>query len=210
MPVLPLVASISVSPGRISPRRSAFAIMESAGRSFTEPAGLLPSSLASTTFEVLPGMRCSRTSGVLPTKRSRVAWSRSVVIAESYRVAATKSPARGGARRGSGEALLFLLLFLLLLVVGLLLLGLLLLVLLGVGFLLVGLLLLVLLGLSFLVVGFLLLVGFLLVLLGVVLLLVGLLLVLLGGVLLLVGLLLVLLGVGLLLVGLLLVLLGGS
>ena len=45
MPVLPEVASISVSPGWMSPRSSARRIMLMAGRSFTEPAGLLPSSL---------------------------------------------------------------------------------------------------------------------------------------------------------------------
>src|SRR4051812_17743677 len=72
MPVLPLVASMSVSPGLMRPRFSAPRIMESAGRSFTEPAGLLPSSLASTMLAVLPGMRCRRTSGVLPTKCSSV------------------------------------------------------------------------------------------------------------------------------------------
>jgi hypothetical protein len=46
--------------------------MDSAGRSFTEPAGLLPSSLPSTTlpraaFSCAP-MRCSATSGVLPNR----------------------------------------------------------------------------------------------------------------------------------------------
>src|SRR3989339_2074814 len=70
MPVLPLVASISVSPGLISPRASARMIIDSAGRSFTEPAGLLPSSLARMTFEVAPGMRLSLTNGVLPTQFS--------------------------------------------------------------------------------------------------------------------------------------------
>src|SRR3989338_4156026 len=70
MPVLPLVASISVSPGLMSPRCSARTIIDSAGRSFTEPAGLLPSSLARMTFEVSPGMRLSLTKGVLPTKFS--------------------------------------------------------------------------------------------------------------------------------------------
>ncbi len=35
--------------------------------SLTEPAGLSPSSLARMTFDVLPGSRCSRTSGVRPT-----------------------------------------------------------------------------------------------------------------------------------------------
>ena len=47
MPVLPLVASIRVSPIVISPRSWACLIIEIAGRSFTEPAGLLPSSLTS-------------------------------------------------------------------------------------------------------------------------------------------------------------------
>jgi hypothetical protein len=73
MPVLPLVASISVSPGLIVPRRSAPITIDSAGRSLTDPAGLLPSSFASTTLAARPGMRCSLTSGVLPTKESRVA-----------------------------------------------------------------------------------------------------------------------------------------
>jgi hypothetical protein len=71
IPVLPLVASISVSPGFISPRCSARAIIDSAGLSFTEPAGLFPSSLASSTLLVSPGMRFRRTSGVFPTKFSR-------------------------------------------------------------------------------------------------------------------------------------------
>ena len=49
------VASISVSPGLIVPRFSASTIIDSAGRSLTEPAGLLPSSLASTTLPVRAG-----------------------------------------------------------------------------------------------------------------------------------------------------------
>src|SRR5262245_29284818 len=72
MPVLPEVGSISVSPGLISPRASAWRIIDIAGRSFTEPAGLLPSSFASRTFLSEPGRRCSRTSGVLPMKSSIV------------------------------------------------------------------------------------------------------------------------------------------
>ena len=52
IPVLPLVASIRVSPGWISPRSSARRIMDRAGLSFTEPAGLLPSSLARTVLSV--------------------------------------------------------------------------------------------------------------------------------------------------------------
>ena len=46
--VFPEVASISVSPGLMSPRFSACIIILYAGRSFTEPAGLFPSSLANT------------------------------------------------------------------------------------------------------------------------------------------------------------------
>src|SRR5574343_1650635 len=76
MPVLPEVASISVSPGLMSPRASAREIIDSAGRSLTEPAGLLPSSLARMTLPrrslSAPGMRTRRTSGVLPTKSCRV------------------------------------------------------------------------------------------------------------------------------------------
>ena len=78
MPVLPDVASISVSPGRISPRSSARRIIDSAGRSLTDPAGLLPSSLPSTTLPRAAlswaPMRCSATSGVLPTASSIVGY----------------------------------------------------------------------------------------------------------------------------------------
>src|SRR6185369_12724884 len=72
MPVLPEVGSIRVSPGLISPRASACRIIEIAGRSFTEPAGLLPSSFTSRTLRSESGKRCSRTSGVLPMKSSMV------------------------------------------------------------------------------------------------------------------------------------------
>ena len=72
MPVLPDVASTRVSPGRMSPRFSASAIIESAGRSFTEPAGLCPSSFARTVFDVAPAIRTRRTSGVLPIVDSSV------------------------------------------------------------------------------------------------------------------------------------------
>jgi hypothetical protein len=67
MPVLPLVASIRVSPGLTSPRASACMIIDSAGRSFTEPAGLFPSSLARITLSRPAPMRLSLTSGVFPT-----------------------------------------------------------------------------------------------------------------------------------------------
>ena len=72
MPVLPLVGSISTSPGLIVPRSSARRTIDSAGRSFTDPAGLSPSSLHRTTLPVRPGNRFNRTSGVLPTVSSIV------------------------------------------------------------------------------------------------------------------------------------------
>src|SRR5690554_4156740 len=72
MPVLPEVASISVSPGWISPRCSARRIIDSAGRSLTEPAGLLPSSFSRMVLLVAPVMRCRRTRGVLPTVSAMV------------------------------------------------------------------------------------------------------------------------------------------
>src|SRR5687767_4938519 len=67
IPVLPLVASIKVSPGLISPQASALLIMLRSGLSFTEPAGLFPSSLTRIVLEPGAGRRCNRTRGVLPT-----------------------------------------------------------------------------------------------------------------------------------------------
>jgi hypothetical protein len=46
MPVLPLVASITVWPGFKAPLFSAASMTPSASRSFTEPSGLKASSLA--------------------------------------------------------------------------------------------------------------------------------------------------------------------
>src|SRR5690606_4854313 len=97
MPVLPEVASIRVSPGRIVPRASARAIIDRAARSFTEPAGLLPSSFASTTLPLaawIPAsMRCRRTRGVLPTTEStpgycgfiELPWARSMGLGRGGR-----------------------------------------------------------------------------------------------------------------------------
>lgn len=72
MPVLPLVASINTSPGLISPRFSASTIIESAARSFTEPAGLLPSSFNQTSLPLFGPIRCNFTRGVLPIVCSNV------------------------------------------------------------------------------------------------------------------------------------------
>src|SRR5690606_38047527 len=62
----------------ISPRASACLIMELAARSLTEPAGLLPSSLANMILprcsDSVPGIRCSRTSGVAPMVSSIVGY----------------------------------------------------------------------------------------------------------------------------------------
>ena len=78
MPVLPDVASISVSPGLMMPRFSASTIIEYAGRSLTLPAGLLPSSLPRMTVlsgtPCRAGKRCRRTSGVLPMVESMVGY----------------------------------------------------------------------------------------------------------------------------------------
>jgi hypothetical protein len=78
MPVLPDVASISVSPGLNVATLFGTAIIDSAGRSFTEPAGLLPSSLPSTTLPrsalSLRPNALQRTSGVLPTASSIVGY----------------------------------------------------------------------------------------------------------------------------------------
>ncbi|MCY1307368.1 hypothetical protein D9M70_572860 [compost metagenome] len=76
MPVLPEVASIRVSPGVMSPRSSARVIIDRAGRSLTEPAGLLPSSLTRSVLLVSPARRCKRTSGVWPTQSAMVGYCR--------------------------------------------------------------------------------------------------------------------------------------
>src|SRR4029453_7274386 len=66
MPVLPLVASMTVCPGLSSPDFSAASITPSAKRSLTEPSGLKASIF---TKELTPAgaSRCMRTTGVLPT-----------------------------------------------------------------------------------------------------------------------------------------------
>ena len=67
MPVLPEVASTMVMPGRSAPERTASRTMRSAGRSLTDPPGLLPSTLASTRVRGGSASRAlTSTSGVLP------------------------------------------------------------------------------------------------------------------------------------------------
>ncbi len=67
-PVLPLVGSTMVPPGRSSPEASASSIISSAIRSFTDPPGLKYSTLASTSGAASPVTRDSRTNGVSPTR----------------------------------------------------------------------------------------------------------------------------------------------
>src|SRR5690606_22337271 len=70
MPVLPLVASTSRSPGPTAPRSTAPLIIARAARSLTLPPGLFPSSLASS-LTVGDGVRrLNSTRGVPPTVSS--------------------------------------------------------------------------------------------------------------------------------------------
>src|SRR5579885_2195483 len=69
MPMLPLVGSVMIPPGRNSPCVSASQIIWKATRSFTLPPGLNISSLASTVASVAPMLsvtRFSSTMGVRP------------------------------------------------------------------------------------------------------------------------------------------------
>src|SRR5262245_20515585 len=70
MPVLPLVASTIVAPAAILPARSASRIIESAGRSFTLPAGFMSSALAHTVAPPAGPTRPRRTRGVLAIRAS--------------------------------------------------------------------------------------------------------------------------------------------
>jgi len=66
IPVLPLVGSSTMVSGPSRPPRSAASIMATPIRSFTLPAGLKDSSLATTCAAAPSVTRRSRTSGVLP------------------------------------------------------------------------------------------------------------------------------------------------
>src|SRR5215475_5649310 len=74
MPVLPLVGSMIVPPGRSSPSCSACSTMARQMRSFTLPPGLRHSSFAQTSARTSAscGSRESRTTGVDPIKSSAV------------------------------------------------------------------------------------------------------------------------------------------
>src|SRR5215475_9503451 len=66
MPVLPLVASITVCPGFNSPERSAASITPSASLSFTDPRGLNASSLTNSSTPAGASL-ATLTTGVRPT-----------------------------------------------------------------------------------------------------------------------------------------------
>src|SRR5690348_3174963 len=72
MPVLPLVGSTIVPPGRSAPSRSAASIIARQMRSFTLPPGLKLSSFAHTSPDTpwSCGNRVSRTTGVAPIRSS--------------------------------------------------------------------------------------------------------------------------------------------
>jgi hypothetical protein len=69
---VPDVGSRTVWPGAIAPSASADSIIALATRSFTEPVGLRPSSLAKMRTSGLGDNRGSSTSGVLPTASIRL------------------------------------------------------------------------------------------------------------------------------------------
>jgi hypothetical protein len=66
IPVLPLVGSMIVPPGRSLPSRSAAVIIDTPMRSFTDHRGLKFSSLPATVALASPTTRRKRTSGVCP------------------------------------------------------------------------------------------------------------------------------------------------
>ena len=64
--MLPPVYSTTVSPGEISPSRSAPSIIASAIRSFIDPVGLRYSSFSQSSAPFAGAQRRRRTSGVFP------------------------------------------------------------------------------------------------------------------------------------------------
>src|SRR5881398_1206746 len=72
MPVLPLVGSRIVVPGRSSPSFSACSTIRSAARSLMDPVGLRSSSFAHRRTSADGDNRGSPTSGVPPTESSRL------------------------------------------------------------------------------------------------------------------------------------------
>ena len=101
MPVLPLVASISVSPGWISPRFSASADHRERGPVLHRARGVVALELARTTVVVLPGRRARRTSGVSPTVDSRVGYMTRRRRKDGGRSGGMRRQRRNGAQPGA-------------------------------------------------------------------------------------------------------------
>ncbi len=85
MPVLPLVGSMTVQPGRSSPSASALATIASAGRSLIDPVGFRSSSLAHNRTFGEGDSRGRPTRGVPPTASIRLL----------YRATKDQTPATG-------------------------------------------------------------------------------------------------------------------
>ena len=84
----------SSRPGLSFPSRSASSIIRSPIRSFTLPPGLMYSSLARSVGPSSLPTRCSRTSGVPPTRSRTVGYSRATAVAYSVPASAGSGAAR--------------------------------------------------------------------------------------------------------------------
>src|SRR6478752_1931703 len=89
MPVLPLVGSMTVQPGRKRPSASAAATIASAGRSLMEPVGFRSSSLAHNRTEGDGDSRGRPTSGVPPTASIRLPYRAMRSVAADCELGAT-------------------------------------------------------------------------------------------------------------------------
>src|SRR5262245_4479388 len=105
MPVLPDVESRIVFPGTRSPRASPSSIILTAGRSFTDPPGLNPSSFAkSRTPEATPSRsRRISASGVFPTSWSADGTARGPSAGDVGRESAARAGCIGRTLPTSGD-----------------------------------------------------------------------------------------------------------
>ncbi len=101
-PVLPLVGSTIVPPGRSRPSRSAATIISSAGRSLDEPPGLPVSIFIASTLGICSSslIRFIRTRGVLPIRSI----TESAIAVPSSRASPMTPHRTGGASAGQGDA----------------------------------------------------------------------------------------------------------
>src|SRR6478735_12830249 len=95
MPVLPDDGSRIVSPTRSSPASSASSIILSAMRSFEEPPGFCPSSLAKILTSGLGDSACTPTSGVSPMTPRMFSWRTSEPFRVTDRAVGSASRHRG-------------------------------------------------------------------------------------------------------------------